>query len=1342
MSFQTVNRRGIFLLIILASLFFWLPLQTVSANLFDDFNISDSDSLGNGWIEKNTTAYTILNGAVSKQSVSTGYRNNIVYRPSVEDLLDAEASIELNLNSTSPGYPQVFVRVQSATVSQSDYLDGYILYVNNNNNQAILGRQRGTNFVVALANIYLSSALNTIDTFRLSISAIGADPVTLSATVERFNGLDWEILGRADVNDASAEQIVSAGSVGFGGYIENSYSYDNFRRVDLSSGGAVNPVPVITTMNPSSQTVSGSDFLLTVTGRLFLPTSILRWNGFDRPTTFVSSNELQAIISAADISTAGSASVTIFNPEPGGGLSNIQTFSINEIIPNPVPMIFDMSPTNTTVGGSDFLITVNGTDFIPGTIVRWNGTDRDTTYLSESQLQATITSTDISSIGTADITVFSPEPGGGISNSQIFTIDEIQVPNPLPIASTLTPNSINEDSAGFTLIVNGADFVPGAVVRWNGVDRTTAFISANELQVNILDADLLVAGSVDVTVLNPAPGGGISDYLTFTINEIIPNPLPTITNLNPLSVTAGTTNFQLSVNGDGFINTSVVRLNGFDLVTTFISELELQASVPDTELQTESSVPITVSNPSPGGGESNVVQFTIDAPTTTNPGFSISSLQPDFVYAGSSGVILSIMGNNFTTESIVRWNGSDRPTTFVSDSELQAAISITDVINVGIASVTVDSPDNGLTDPLTFIILDPLSNYFSDSFNRADSETIGNNWTEKLDEAYSIQNGQVLGVRTNDIDGRIYVYRDNIVYRPEIEDIQDVELSAEFIRQQTGGSEYPQLHARVQRDTVTIQDTLGSYIMYVEESLQDPPAVAFAINQDNFPEGECVIGTFNMPSQLIAGERYRMRFRVSGTYPVSLSGYIDRFNGQAWELFAQGAMVHDDNTQPSTVKPYCAPGFVPPPIMNAGSIGFSKWYTDTQVYDNFYWVALNNSSGGGGNPVPATDGIAPISVAAGEPDFILTVTGTDFSLNSIIRWNGSDRATTYVSATELQTTIAATDITVAGSVDITVFNPTPGGGESNVQVFTINDAGSLDNPVPATTQITPGSTLAGGSDFVLTVLGNGFTTDSVVRWNGADVNTVYISDTELEATIQATEISIAGTVSVAVFNPTPGGGISNPQIFTILQPGSAFYDDFERPDSSVLGNGWIEKNPAAFFNIAGEVVKQYNYSSYLYNIVYRPATEDLLDTEVSLEFNLLDSLPGYPQIFARVQSDTVALEGMLDGYMLYINNNLSQAIVGRQVGTSFVTTLTNINISPALNTTDTYRLRLSVIGTNPVEVTGYVERLSATGWDIIGQGAFSDTASERILNAGSVGFGGYIEGSYSFDNFTRLELSQ
>jgi DNA-binding beta-propeller fold protein YncE len=94
-----------------------------------------------------------------------------------------------------------------------------------------------------------------------------------------------------------------------------------------------NSLPTISSLSPScapqgaqvlNPFVSGQ---LLVNGQNFSASSIVHWNGNDRPTSFFNSTQLSAQISATDIATAGTADVTVFNPGPGGA-SNTSTFTI------------------------------------------------------------------------------------------------------------------------------------------------------------------------------------------------------------------------------------------------------------------------------------------------------------------------------------------------------------------------------------------------------------------------------------------------------------------------------------------------------------------------------------------------------------------------------------------------------------------------------------------------------------------------------------------------------------------------------------------------------------------------------------------------------------------------------------------------------------------------------------------------------------------------------------------------------------------------------------------------------------------------------------------------------
>jgi hypothetical protein len=90
---------------------------------------------------------------------------------------------------------------------------------------------------------------------------------------------------------------------------------------------------------------------------------------------------------------------------------------------NPKPAPASLSPSSITHGGWNFLLTVNGTGFVPGAFVTWNGTALTTAYVSSTQLSVYVPYTDIVSAGTISTVVSNPTPGGGKADALTFTID-------------------------------------------------------------------------------------------------------------------------------------------------------------------------------------------------------------------------------------------------------------------------------------------------------------------------------------------------------------------------------------------------------------------------------------------------------------------------------------------------------------------------------------------------------------------------------------------------------------------------------------------------------------------------------------------------------------------------------------------------------------------------------------------------------------------------------------------------------------------------------------------------------------------------------------------------------
>jgi hypothetical protein len=102
----------------------------------------------------------------------------------------------------------------------------------------------------------------------------------------------------------------------------------------------------------------------------------------------------------------------------------VPIFAAPPVTPNPVPVLYPITPAATIPGGAAYTLTVNGFGFVSGSTVDWNGTALATTFVSSSKLSATVPATSIATPNTATITVVSPAPGGGTSNFQYFVVED------------------------------------------------------------------------------------------------------------------------------------------------------------------------------------------------------------------------------------------------------------------------------------------------------------------------------------------------------------------------------------------------------------------------------------------------------------------------------------------------------------------------------------------------------------------------------------------------------------------------------------------------------------------------------------------------------------------------------------------------------------------------------------------------------------------------------------------------------------------------------------------------------------------------------------------------------
>jgi hypothetical protein len=180
-------------------------------------------------------------------------------------------------------------------------------------------------------------------------------------------------------------------------------------------------------------------------------------------------------------------------------------------------------------------------------------------------------------------------------------------------------------------------------------------------------------------------------------------------------------------------------------------------------------------------------------------------------------------------------------------------------------------------------------------------------------------------------------------------------------------------------------------------------------------------------------------------------------------------------------------------------------------------------------------------------------------------WYSINGGTSYLQAGANVTTTSATlatasfTINVAGNVRIEIRKTDAGTNRINFDEITVNDYSGTTNPIPTLTTISPSTCAAGAATFTLTVNGSNFMNGSIIKWNTTNLTTNFISATQLTTSISAALVATAGTASVTVFNPTPGGGTSSAATFTITSTTSTIKKFlFDAKHAQTAGNAdWV-----------------------------------------------------------------------------------------------------------------------------------------------------------------------------------------
>ncbi len=260
---------------------------------------------------------------------------------------------------------------------------------------------------------------------------------------------------------------------------------------------------------------------------------------------------------------------------------------------NPIPVLTSVTPAGFAEGTS--MVTVNGSQFVYGAQISWNGTPVTTTFVSSTQLVASIAAPNP---GTFPLLVSNPNPGSANSATANVKVAPGQVAFLLQSqtgSDVRVTNSIN-----FGLTVSGTNNT-GVTLAINGVAGGNA-----QVGTAVSNPD----GSITYTApaVVPTPSNVVQMTITsvdnpavsITQNISVLNPIPILTSATPTSFNVGSA--SVVVTGQDFISGAAVLMNGAAMPTTFNSGTQLTATISPTE---PGNIDLQVINPNPGPATSS-----------------------------------------------------------------------------------------------------------------------------------------------------------------------------------------------------------------------------------------------------------------------------------------------------------------------------------------------------------------------------------------------------------------------------------------------------------------------------------------------------------------------------------------------------------------------------------------------------------------------------------------------------------------------------------------------------------------------------------------------------------------
>jgi hypothetical protein len=406
----------------------------------------------------------------------------------------------------------------------------------------------------------------------------GVAPITLSASASSGLAVAFNVVSGPATISGSTLTITGAGTVVVAANQAGNTNY-----------AAATQVTQSITVNPTAQTITFTAPTSPVTYGVS-PIALVATGGASGNAVVFSIVSGPAIVSGSTLTITGVGTVVVAANQTGNANYAAATQVTQSIVVNVIGVA--ATPTFSPVAGTYTAAqTVTISDTTAGATIYYT-TNGTTPTTSSTVYSGTIT---VSSTETLEAIATATGYSTSAVASAAYTIS---IPtNPVPAISGISPAFTNAGGTVFTLTVNGSGFIASSTVNWGTSTLTTTYVSATQLTTQVPVADIATAGTIAITVQNPAPGGGTSNAWQFEVDSASSgSTAPTITSTTETVAAGSTANYPVTVPSS--------------VTSVYVTCLNLPAGASCSYSSTTNTVTIATSSTTPKGTYQIIVVFT------------------------------------------------------------------------------------------------------------------------------------------------------------------------------------------------------------------------------------------------------------------------------------------------------------------------------------------------------------------------------------------------------------------------------------------------------------------------------------------------------------------------------------------------------------------------------------------------------------------------------------------------------------------------------------------------------------------------------------------------------------